>query len=185
MKKVLILLVVFSFVLSGCSGNNLENVNNNSSKEIKRFEQPEDKPDVAGLVKSITGNQVTVLKIEMNGMRKSSEEMNFEKNDDSKVKTLTGATNIRKMGMGMGMSGRKPEDMDDDSRSAMLEKMKEMSSGEEVVIIPVGIKMLKMDEDSREMVNADLTDITENNMISIWLNKEITDRQIADFVLIK
>ena len=185
MKKILILLVIFSFVLGGCSGNNSENINKNNSKEIKRFEQPEGEADIAGLVKSITGNQVTVLKIEMNGMRKSSEEMNFEKNDDSKVKTLTGATNIRKMGMGMGMSGRKPEDMDDDSRSAMLEKMKEMSSGEEVVIIPVGIKMLKMDEDSREMVNADLTDISKDSMISIWLNKEITDRQIANFVLIR
>jgi hypothetical protein len=185
MKKIFILLAVFSFVLSGCSGDNLKNVNKSSSKEIKIFEQPENKADVAGLVKNIVGNQVTILKIEMNGLRKSSEEMNTEKNDDSKVKTLTGITNIRKMGMGMGMSGRKPENMDEDSRSAMLEKMKEMSSGEEVVIIPVGIKMLKMDEDSREMVNADLTDITENSTISIWLNKEITDRQIADFVLIK
>jgi hypothetical protein len=194
MKKILILLAVFSLALTGCSGGNLENVNKSSSKEIKRFEQPEDKPDVAGLVKSITGNQVTILKIDQpRRMNKMSGDANSEENTDqegdlsgkSKTLSLTGTGSTRMPGGGGMMGGRKPDDMDEDSRSIMLEKMKEMSSGEETVIVPVGIQMLKMDEDSREMVNADLTDITENSMISIWLNKEITDRQIADFVLIK
>jgi len=90
------------------------------------------------------------------------------------------------MGVGGGMfTGRSNGDMTEEMRSAMLARMKEMSSGEEVVIVPVGIQMLKMDKDTGSTINADLTDISKDSMISIWLNKEITDRQIANFVLIR
>ncbi len=190
MKKLLILLVVFSFVLSGCSGNNLGNSDEKNKKEIKSFEQPQNMPDIAGLVKSITGNEVTILKIEMD----APDQMNLEKDPnsgsetgtESEPKALTGTMNMVGGGMGMGMNGgRRPEDMDEDMGSTMLDRMKEMSSGEETVLIPVGIQMLKTDQETREAVNADLTDVTVDSMISIWLNKEVSDRKIAEFVLIR
>ena len=186
MKKVLILLIIFSFVLSGCTGSNLNNSDQNSRKEIKNFEQPQNAPDLSGLIKSIIGNEVTILKMEMNNPDRINSKKNseIESEVESKPKALTGTTNTK--GIGMGMGGRqRPEGMDENTKLAMLDRMKEMSSGEEIVIIPVGIQMLKMDSETRSMVNADLTDVEVDSMISIWLNKDISDRNIAQFVLIK
>ena len=76
-----------------------------------------------------------------------------------------------------------------------------MSTGEEKIIIPVGIKMMKSSSNAstgkREMVEATLADITTDKTLMIWLNANIaasttatgtstatSDRKIADFVLI-
>ena len=47
------------------------------------------------------------------------------------------------MGGGFGGPGGGPESASTSDRAAMLAKIKAMSTGEEKVIIPVGIKMLK------------------------------------------
>jgi len=199
MKKSLILLVMFSFVLSGCLGNNSGNSNEDnpstgsgrSGKEIKSFEQPQNTPDIAGLVKSIMGNEVTILKIEMDNQNRGlSGDIDSkeppEESEGTKTLSLTGTGTMGGPGGGRMMAeGQRPQELDEDSRSAMLERMKEMSSGEEAVLIPVGIQMLKTNQETREAVNADLTDVTVDSMISIWLNKEVTDRKIAEFVLIR
>jgi hypothetical protein len=199
MKKILILLVMFSFVLSGCAGNNLGNSDQNNSstgsgssgKGIKNFEKPQDAPDIAGLVKNVIGNEVTILKIDMDnqnrGFSKDIDSKEFsEESKKTKALSLTGTGTMGGPGGGrMTGAGQRSQELDGDSRSAMLERIKEMSSGEEIVLIPVGIQMLKTDQNTGEVVNADLTDVTVDSMISIWLNEEVTDRKIAEFVLIR
>jgi hypothetical protein len=75
---------------------------------------------------------------------------------------------------------------DENSRATMLAELKKISTGEEKVIIPVGIKMLKSSANGtkREMVEANLSDITNDKMITIWLNQSVTDKKVAEFVLI-
>jgi hypothetical protein len=68
-------------------------------------------------------------------------------------------------------------------KSAMLERMKAMSTGSETVIIPVGIQMLTMGAD-RQPQEASLEDIKANTMVSVWLDESVTDRKIASFVMI-
>ena len=83
-----------------------------------------------------------------------------------------------------GFGGSRP-DMDEDMQAQMLERMKEMASGEEKVLIPVGIQMLKPEEGSDPtMIEATLEDIKANTMLQIWLDKSVTDRNVARFVLV-
>lgn len=202
-RKVIFLLFLVSILtLSGCVGkdstgtnSNSSNTNNNSSQKEIVFEQPEERADVMGIVDSISGNEVVVLKMEIQnpgqerGMMPEGMELeegiNENEDENNKTLSLSGTATGGRMPMGGGPGGGPRGEMDEDAQSEMLERIKSMSSGSETVIIPVGIQMLKMDTDSREMVEADLTDIENNQMLSIWLNKEISDRNIAEFVLIR
>ena len=72
-------------------------------------------------------------------------------------------------------------------RAAMLASLKAMSTGQETIVIPVGIKMMKSENDAtgkRTTVEASLADVTADKMITVWLNTSVTDKKIADFVLI-
>jgi len=85
------------------------------------------------------------------------------------------------MGGGMGGPGMEGSDT---TRADMLAKLKEMSTGEETIVIPVGIKMMKFDTTtgSREPVEATLADITADKSITVWTSPIATST--AEFVLI-
>lgn len=158
------------------------------------FGQPDRAPDIRGLVKSIVGNEVTVLKLDMGARTASSTPDN--KSGESGAGSTTGAAaklslggtspRTERMG-GFGGPGG-PGEQDSETRAQMLAKLKEMSTGEEKIIIPVGIKMMKPSSDAstgkREMVEATLADVTSDKNITVWLNSSISDKKVADFVLI-
>ena len=77
-------------------------------------------------------------------------------------------------------------DNSQEQRAEMLKRIKEMSSGEEKVLIPVGIRMLKPDASLEKptMVEATLEDVKADSMLEIWLEESVTDRKVANFVLI-
>lgn len=200
MKKTIIF-VLFLFLtvsLSACSVSKNENTENSVSnfKDISKpdFESPEEDPDLRGLVKSITGNEIVVLKLNTEESKRETTDKNEDKPelDEDKAEAFSlGTDNERSVpgsGGGGGMRGG-PEGMANsgqrDSLTSMLEKF---SGGEESVLIPVGIKMLKSsdseDVKERTMVEASLEDITSEKMITVWLNKSIEDRNVAEFVLI-
>ena len=198
MKKVLYLLMFFVviFGLSACDKNQVSQDKDVAfeNREFRRpdFGQPERNADISGLIKSIIGNEVTILKIERpernegeeNGIpdKNGSDEKDTEKASTQGFGGMSGG--MRGMGGGMRSSGS----LDTDAQAAMLEKMKVMSTGEEKVLIPVGIKMLKPDIENMgtmEMVEATLNDIVKDKMINIWLDENSDDRNIASFVLIK
>lgn len=193
MKKTFafILLIVLAVFLTGCgiTGNKNGGNRNNYSREFRRpdFGQPDSRPNITGLVKSIVGNEATVIKFELPEMGDSSEHAGGEEGEGEPSRTRPnagmafgagGSGNYRVMHGQAGGSG---------GQSAMLERLKEMGGEEEKVIIPVGIRMLKFGADEgsdREILEATLSDIKANKMISIWLDENITDRNIATFVLI-
>lgn len=185
--------LVFSLVLTGCGKQQDQTqTNNNRGSRIPDFGQPERQADISGLVKSITGNEVTIIKID----RPEMGQMNQEEGTSDEGAAEEGSTALGMgsggsgmMGGGPGMGGGRPGEMDsEDDRESMLEQIKAMSSGEELVTIPVGIQMLKQDtsSDSKEpqMVEASLSDITADTMITIWLDESVTERSVASFVLI-
>jgi len=174
MQKILVVSLMLVLTLSGCAEQNKNKQTENSGAPTNRrvvdFERPESKADTSGIVKTIIGNEITILKIEK--PERSGNE-NAENIDDGK-KPASGTRS------GMGMGGRmKTISSNEDDR---LEMLKKMSVGEEKVIIPVGIRMLKREDD--KMVEATLSDISSNKMLTIWLDKKITDRKIANFVVI-
>ena len=78
----------------------------------------------------------------------------------------------------------------DRSESDMLEMMKSRTSGEEKVMIPVGIRMLKSEigtesEKAPTMLEASLEDIKQDKILNIWINKDVSDRQLAEFVFVR
>ena len=197
MKKYLMLAIILlmSFSLSACSSGEAEQEQkklneqkfDEQGRRMPDFGQPERGSDLMGLVTKVVGNEVTILKIERpeRGTGEFSDLSDEEK--EEKRATLGGTSGTRMPGMGGGrMSGGTNRDNIDED--AMIEKMKEMSTGEETFVVPVGIQMLKPDttsEDKPEMVEASLSDIKTDTMITVWLNKDVTEKQVAGFVLVR
>ena len=205
MKKTLLstaLLASLSLVLTGCgsqvinnpvsSSTNQSNENsqasNRSNRSMPDFGQPKTDPDVRGIIKTITGNEVVVLKIDMQRRSATSTDATgTTARAEAPKASLSLGGSIPAGGPGGGMGGRPGgEGASETDRAEMLKRLKEMSTGEEKVIVPVGIKMLKSSNlnGKREMVEATLADLTTDKNITIWMNKGVTDRKVAEFVLI-
>ncbi len=195
MRKTTVFAVFFITFLSlltltACGSKQAVDNGNRNAFRRPDFGQPEKQADVSGLVKSIIGNEVTILKMERS---QRGEESDSEAGDDEEGEGQQGNLNMTFNGAGgqrmvIRGGGRPGGEWDEDSRAAMLERMKEMSSGEEIITIPVGIQMLKSDitggSDEPEMIEATLADITADKMIQVWLDESVSDRKIASFVLI-
>ncbi|MDD2680617.1 MAG: hypothetical protein PHE20_00770 [Patescibacteria group bacterium] len=181
----------FVLTISACSVSQQSTSNSNASENnasaVRRpdFGQPDRTADTRGIVKTIVGNEATILEVAMNSGRGTASSTNptAEKPAVSLAGGSTGAPTGR--GEGGFMGGGGPGDVS--ARSDMLANLKEMSTGEAKVIIPVGIRMLKSDSASdgkREMIEANLSDITADKTLTIWLDQSISDRKVAEFVLI-
>jgi hypothetical protein len=191
MKKIIFLSIFLlsgSILLSGCTDKTVDS----SGDQVRRgdmsrpdFGQPDRPADLRGLVKSVVGNEVTILKIER---PQEGEEGEFQRtgddNGEERAASFGGITGGRIPGMGGGIRGGSGGgDRDED---AMIEMMKSRSSGEEKILVPVGIQMLapESSEIKAEMIEANIADIKNDKMIQIWLNEDVNDRNIAEFVLI-
>lgn len=185
MKKSVVtsLLLIFVLVLLGYTwqNNNRQSKNNEISKKnrVFDFEKPEEKADISGIVKTITGNEVTVLKIE----RQTFDENSNENRDIEKDKSDNVAERRPASGMGGGMGMGSRLNVGDENSDERLEMLKSLSTEDEKIIIPVGIKMLK--NDNGKMIEATLDDVTKDKMLTIWIDENITDKNIAYFVVIK
>ncbi|MCD4694468.1 hypothetical protein K8R62_03880 [bacterium] len=187
MKKAVffVLFFVILFSLTACDKNQAENVVRNDGmpeRGMPDFGQPEEKADIVGVVKSIVGNEITILKVER-PERDFENQLNDNKKSSDQNKSFSLGGNTGKMpGMGMSKGGT------GDDNNEMIEMIKKMSTGEESVIIPVGIRMLKTEasnERPQTALEANLSDVGVDKMINIWLNKGVTDKNVASFVLIK
>lgn len=188
MKKIVLFSSAFlalALILAGCAKKipvtqqQAEEANGGPGRmRLPDFGQPDRVPDIRGVVKSIVGNEVTILKIDMpaGGMRASTTP---EGGDASGSGSKTAVNLIggserqggRMMAGGPGGPGG-PGEQSAETRAEMLAKLKEMSAGEEKVIIPVGIQMMKFDtsDGKRTAVEATLADITADKNITIWVS---------------
>ena len=177
-------------VLSACgtATNSTQNAKGAGEARPDRrpdFGQPKTQPEVRGVVKSVVGNEVDILKIDQ--PQRATSTATSTAGTTGRLNTGGGT---RTGGMGMGMGGGRPGGEGGGAnsttdRTALLAQIKAMSTGEEKVIIPVGIKMLKSSADgTRTMVEANISDVTADKMITIWLDASVTDKKVASFVLI-
>ena len=188
MKKsiFLVFLLIFSIsFLAACSKSQEQNNREGNGFRRPDFGQPERQADISGLVKSITGNEVTILKVERPQMQNSDQGKEGDENKSAQLSLGTGSSG-RMPGMKGG--GTRDRNMDEDMQVQMLERMKEVSTGEETVMIPVGIQMLKMERNNKEKepeaFEATLSDIKTDAMINVWLDENVAERNLASFVLI-
>lgn len=194
MKKAFIFsmsLVIVLFVLTGCTKASPtaaptgQNSGTQSGRRQPDFGQPNRQADVSGVVKSIIGNEVTILKIDRPNRNASSTpgQAGRQGGSDNATGSAPAASIVSGAG-GNGGGGRGgfqggpgggggaggPGGATGDTRAAMLARLKAMSTGEETIIIPVGIRMLKVDtsNNKRTMVEATLADITADKSLTIW-----------------
>lgn len=197
MKKKLLLGVAslgLLFVLSACGTSTASKteVKNTDPGRRPDYGQPTTQPEIRGLVKSVIGNEVTVLKIDRPQMNASSTATSTASGTRTPGLSLGGGTEGGNRGGGFGGGQGRPDGNYGGNattdRAAMLERMKAMSTGEEKVIIPVGIKMLKADPNNttkqRTMIEATISDVTADKNLTIWLDASVTDKKVASFVMI-
>ncbi|MBU4216749.1 hypothetical protein L6270_02915 [Candidatus Parcubacteria bacterium] len=207
MKKTFIflsLIIAVVFLTTACSkntGNSQDNVNSVGDKNtttssagrrpdgvrMPDFGQPDRAPDTMGIVKSIVGNEITILKIE----RPNGGQGSATSTEQKRSLNLSGATGVPGSGAGLsgGMRGASGGTVD---RAQMLENMKKQSTGEMKIIIPVGIKMLITDAAATanagtppKMNEATLADVKQDKMLNIWLNQDVKDQSVAEFVFVR
>lgn len=197
-KKLILSMACFGLVLtlSACGTTQTPTVTDNNSFAPRRpdYGQPKTQPEIRGLVKSVIGNEVTILKIDR-PQEATSTATSTESGAKTPILSLTGGTGDtggRPAG-GFAGGGNRPGGQGggtntETDRTAMLARMKAMSTGEEKVIIPVGIQMLKSDSSNtgkqRSMVEATISDITADKSLTIWLDTSVSDKKVASFVMI-
>ena len=202
------------FTLTACSkapvnGANSQNPNQNSTgtpqangagrNRMPDFGQPARPADVRGVVKSITGNEADILVVNMGGGRGGQNASSTPNTNASGTKQAPaislGGSGAGRQGGGFGgyaggqggRGGAGGVGGGTVDPAARLAQLKALSTGEDTVVIPVGIKMLKSSTDAsnkRTFVEASLSDIVSNKTITIWLNSSVTDKKVAEFVLI-
>ncbi|MEA3398845.1 MAG: hypothetical protein U9R06_03870 [Patescibacteria group bacterium] len=179
-KFIIFLSILFlGIALSGCSTENTIEGDIQASEEAKL---PGRQADIIGLVKSIVGNEIKIIKIDM----AVSEELDDSTKDDQATSlTLSGTTGMRGSGMGSGGGGGIGDPAD------RIAKLKERSIGEVTVIAPVGIPIFDSikneDEDAEQkrlLEEASFSDISVEKMVNIWLDQNISDRKVAEYVSI-
>lgn len=188
-----------------------------SSTDIKR---PDRDPDIMGIVESVNGNEIKILKLDassMPGANKSGNGSGQNSGTNGSSQNADRGNMQPPADMAQGSQGQSGDTSGKNMQSQMLAELKKKSTGEETVVVPVGIQMLKMgggqpnggnsssgnnndtgsdnaktdgnNAGSKQQrgggeVEATISDITANKMVMIWLNTDVTDRRVAEFVSI-
>jgi hypothetical protein len=199
-----VLAAVTTITLSACGNSNGDQAAAGRGRmRMPDFGQPERPADIMGLVESVVGNEVTLLKIERpqrpdgasgdvanDGQTATEGQVSRERTRTNAGGDRPGGGNMMfGPGGGAGMRGGPGGgSVDGDAQAAMLERMKEMSSGKVTVIVPVGIQMLKFDtsaaniNEGPKMVEATIADIKKDKMVNVWLDE--TASGTAAFVMV-
>ena len=120
--------------------------------------KPERKAEVYGKVIKTEGNLVTVAEIDLSA--------------DPTADMTTEEKRAYK------------QSLSEEERMALNESIQGATLGEVSVLIPVGIPMIKKSDagpDAPE-VEATLADVAIGSTLSVWLNSEVADKKVAEFV---
>lgn len=183
-KKILFSLFLLIFVFTACSSDSVSDsgtVVDSEGTVLENFGQPEREAEINGVIKSISGNLMTVAIVE----KQAGDNTEEETTGDTAAAVGVTTTNIPGSGGGGGGGGTGSGDSSV-SDADRLEKLLERSTGQETLTVPVGIAMTKFSEgEEREKVEAILSDLKSGSMVSVWLNPDVADRKVAEFVSIR
>lgn len=175
MIKKLFLISIAIVLLASCSNssketetdktNNLKNDVNveESVKDEQVTEttaQPDRKMDVYGKITWIEWNEITLLQVD------TSKDPTFDMTPTEKKKYM--------------------QSMDEAARTALKEEINKATLWEIKLTVPVWIPMTKKEAQWPDAPNleASLADLKAWQYISVWLNTEVVDRKVAEFVKI-
>ncbi|MDD3145585.1 MAG: hypothetical protein PHV23_05780 [Candidatus Gracilibacteria bacterium] len=158
MKKIYFLFILATLVITSCSSDTTTNTSSLDSTIVTTSNQPDRKMDIYGKIISMEGNEITLSQV-----------------DTSKDPTFNMTTEEKKKYMAS---------LDDAERTSLKEEINSAILGEVKITVPVGIAMTKKTAQGADAPNveASLADLKVGGYLSIWLNMDITDKKIADFV---
>lgn len=134
---------------------------------------PDRDSDIMGIVESVKGNQITVLKLDSSSMPQVNKDEASGDNVQKKERPSgdmpqgerpTGAP-------ANGASGQRPTGGASDT---MISELKAKSIGTETITVPVGIAIYK-ESGMGQWKEATIADITANTMVTIWLNQDVAE----------
>lgn len=165
MKKILLpFFIMTTLFLASCTNTETTDKTNISSENKQNQDissaQPERKVDIYWKITSIEWNEVTILQVD------TSKDPTFNMTPTEKKKYM--------------------QSMDESARMALKEQINSATLWEVKVTIPVGIPMTKKTAQWPDAPNieASLADLKNWQYLSIWINSEIVDTKIAEFVKI-
>ncbi|MDD5769990.1 MAG: hypothetical protein PHE25_03405 [Candidatus Gracilibacteria bacterium] len=160
MKKTIFLAILAVSLLNSCSSNTDTTTTLTTNTTTIISSQPDRKIDIYGKVISMEGNEITLLEVD------TSKDPTFNMTPEEKKKYMTS--------------------LDEATRMALKAEINSATLGEIKLTIPVGIAMTKKTAQGTDapLVEASLADVKIGGYLSVWLNQEITDKKIADFVKI-
>jgi len=184
-KAILIAIAVPTLLIlvTGCSVQDKNSSNQEDQARVKGENSniPETKADIVGIVKSMIGNEITIIQIDMEAMREQMMADKESTGDDIEEKKENNFVSGQSGGMGPGMRGGGGRTkLTDEQKEGMQAKMLENSLGDIKVIFPVGIPMYKT-----RNAEASLADVVVGSSVTVWLNDSVVDRSIAKYVIIK
>ena len=149
--------------------------------------EPERDADIYGMVTSIKGNQITIMKFDpstMPGAKKSGSSADEQATTDENAISLGTSSSVMpgagggKMPGGGGMPGGGPgggSSSTSSTREDKLEELKKTSIGTETVTVPVGIPILVQSSSVDGQTTQEMTtirDLTSDTVVILWLKSE-------------
>lgn len=160
MKKTIFLAILAVSLLNSCSSNTDTTTTLTTNTTTIISSQPDRKIDIYGKVISMEWNEITLLEVD------TSKDPTFNMTPEEKKKYMTS--------------------LDEATRMALKAEINSATLWEIKLTIPVWIAMTKKTAQWTDapLVEASLADVKIWWYLSVWLNQEITDKKIADFVKI-
>ncbi len=160
--------IIIGFLILGVgvffSTNFLKTNENSSDETIVETPigdlKPDRKSELYGKVKSVEGNLVTIVLIDL------SQDPTAKMDPTEKRKYM--------------------QSLSEADRTSLKEKISQALLGEKKVLVPIGIPISMKKEQGPDApeLSGSLADITPNKLISVWLNKNQSDKDIAEFIKI-
>ncbi len=209
-KKIAILtvvavigIIVFSYFSREKPLSGTEQPSETGVQNLELTEEPDRDADIYGMITSVKGNQITILKFDpstMPGAKENGIAKETEESSGENAISLGTSSSMPSGGPGGngGMPGNGSRDggggmpggfggSSSSTREEKLEELKKTSIGTETITVPVGISILVQStasdgQSSVEMGN--LKDLTSDTVVVLWL-KESEDNENAESGAVK
>lgn len=157
---IIIGLAIAAYFIGGSMTGTPEVTVDTTESEMTVAQKPDRKSEIYGKVSKMEGNLLTIVQIDVSA--------------DPTAEMTTAEKQAYKQALS------------EEERMALKEASLNATLGEVTVVVPVGIPMTKKASagpDAPEVLGT-LADISTGSLLSVWLNEEVTDQKVAEFVKI-
>lgn len=213
-KKIIALIIILliggaAFIYlskQGGPGSIHKNGKNSGAQTQASSSVPDRDPDIVGMIDSVNGNQVTILKFDPSvilDLPMIQNSNNSQKNNASKNAISLGQSGggmivgggggggfNRSGGSGStrtgssGGGGGQNSGSSGSNRQTIIAEIKAVSKGKEMITVPIGIPIVKADAGSSgsKAQGGSFIDLTSDTMVKVWLSNTNDGKNTAGVV---